>query len=946
MNFPLLSMHILLMSFYYPEVTNPFNDAIILIDPRMAGVEVNNEYLTNRKDDWNKDRPHHIHTLFRKSFELEFKPIQAKMYITADDYFVLYVNGRYVLEGPTTGYPFAYPYYEFELGPYLVKGKNVFAVHTYYRGLVNRVTVSGDNRSGLILFVSIKDEDGEEVIIKSDESWKCFPLEAYLPSTTIGYKTQFLENIDMRKYPLGWSDVDYDDSYWTKPSIRENDYNFVKLGVKPISITPIFPIFQRTLDNGIRFYDFGRETVGYTRIKTRGEEGQKIIVYHGEELDEDGSVLWKMRANCEYREEVILSGKEEIIPFFEYRAFRYIEIEGAPDNLEVWVEERHYPFEYSKYYFQSTEEDLNKIWQICVNGVRLCSQEGFLDCPSREKAQYLGDAVITSRSFQWLSGDTSLTKKSLFDFRASSKIDAGLTAVAPSGFIQEFAEYSLQYPLMLWEYYRHSGDKEFLESALNDCVLPLLRYFENFEGEDGLLWNTGSKPILIDWPKNLRDNFDYDNGTNKPNSVVNAFYYGAITTTIKILEELGKDEAKLQEKAIRIFKSFQETFLDSEKKLYRDALGSSHYSLHSNALPVYFGLVKDEDVKNSVFELIERKGLSCGVYIASYVIEACFKEGNPKLGWKLLTNDTQYSWKEMLRNGATACLEVWKPEMKVNMSWCHAWSSAPIYLIYEYVAGFKPLQPGWRGIEISPVNIDNLPEMFLIKSFPDGSHCSVHIKENVFVYNLPESQKYSLSSSDGHMIIIKSKTSCGVPSPMTNREMEIIEKYNWREFAGDEKWIWVSVSEQKLRLLEGAKVLWETSCSTATKGVGEVMGSEKTPRGWHIIVEKIGEGAPVGQIFRGRQPAGIWDSSMKTDENLVLTRILRLEGIEEGLNKGVNAEGETVDSFSRFIYIHGTNKEDEIGTPTSKGCICLTNYDVIYLFNCVQVGTKLLITEE
>ncbi|MCX8064969.1 MAG: family 78 glycoside hydrolase catalytic domain [Candidatus Hydrogenedentes bacterium] len=946
MNLLAFSLPILIINTSFPQEENPFQGAQVLIDPRMRDAVVNNEYFSNRKDAWNKERPHHIHTLFRRSFDLDSSPSEAKIYITADDYFVLYINGVRVLEGPPTGYPFAYPYCEFNVKPYLSKGKNLLAVHTYYRGLVNRVTVSGDNRSGLILRLVVRGEDGKEFTINSDENWKCLPLEVYLPSTPVGYKTQFIENIDMRKYPHDWYKVDYDDSFWITPSKREHDYKFVRIDVKPVFTSNIFPVSCRIVDKGVYFYDFGRETVGYTRIKIKGEEGQKVVVYHGEELEENGRVRWKMRANCDYREEITLSGREEIIPFFEYKAFRYVEVEGAPESLEVWVEERHYPFDLSRHYFQSSDESLCKIWNICVNGVRLCSQEGFLDCPSREKAQYLGDAVIISRSFLWLTGDTSLAMKSLFDFCVSSEIDKGLTAVAPSGFIQEFAEYSLQYPLMLWEYYRHSGDKEFLRSAVDRCLLEFLQYFERFEGEDGLLWSTGPKPILIDWPKNLRDNFDYEYALDKPNAVVNAFYYGAITTTLRIFGEVGINTEKLKEKAEKIFVSYQNIFLDREKNLYRDALNSSHCSLHSNALSLYFGLVKDEEVKKAIFEFIESKGLSCGVYIASYVIEACFREGNPELGWKLLTNNSEYSWKEMLRNGATACLEVWKPEMKMNMSWCHAWSSSPIYLVYEYVAGLKPALPGWKEIEISPVKLNDLPEMFLIKTFPNESYCSVHIKDGVYVYNLPLSLKCSYLVPDGQKIIINKRNSCDKLPSMTNEEKKVIEKNRWREFVGDSKWVWVSVANQKLRLLQGECVVWETSCSTSARGIGEVINSEKTPRGWHVIVEKIGEGAPIGQIFRSRKPEGVWDERMDINENLILTRILRLQGVEEGVNRGVNSEGEVVDSYMRYIYIHGTNKENEIGKPTSKGCVCLTNYDMVYLFNCVEIGTKVLITEE
>ncbi|MGC8737413.1 MAG: family 78 glycoside hydrolase catalytic domain [Candidatus Hydrogenedens sp.] len=945
MNF-IVFIPLLLHLLHFPQINNPFENAHLIIDPRMKDVIPNNNFMTNTKNDWIKDSPHQIHTLFRKIFVVEKFPKLAEIYITADDYFKLYINGEHILEGPTNGYPFAYPYFKFNLTPFIRTGTNILAIHTYYRGLINRVCVSGDNRSGLILKLILTDMEGRKTEIVSDTTWKCFPLDAFITTDTIGYKTQFIENIDMLKYPKDWQSLDFDDSHWINPELGKSDYTFVDLPAKPLEIKNVFPKEKKKINSGHFIFDFGREVVGYTRIKTRGERGQKMIVYHGEELDENGYVRWQMRAYCDYKEEIILSGEEDISPFYEYRAFRYIELDNAPEETSVWVEERHYPFDTTKVLFYSSDKDLTNIWDICQLGVRLCSQEGFLDCPSREKGQYLGDAVITSRSFMWLTGDTSLTKKSLIDFSLSTKIDPGLTAVAPSGFIQELAEYSLQYPLMLWEYYRHSGDKDFLKAMATECLPSLLYYFAQFENESGLLNSTGKKPILIDWPKNLRDNFDYDYAQNKPNAVVNAFYYGAVTTTLEIQKTLGIEDTALKEKAEKIWNGYQKIFLDSEKKLYKDAPNSKHYALHSNALPLYFGLVKDEKVKENIFSLIEQKGLYCGVYIASYIIEACFKEGNPELGWKLLTNNTEYSWKEMLRNGATSCLEVWKPEMKSNMSWCHAWSSCPIYLLSEYVLGLKIGKPGWEEIHFSPAKINDLPDMFLIKPLPDGGYCSVNIKNNNYNLTVPENIHVITDGVQCGNISVHTVLSHQSPTELSEEEKTLLKNYQWDIKTENTRGIWVSIKKQKLYVIEKNKVVWQTLCSTGIKGIGEKLGSEQTPRGWHQIVEKIGDNAPWGQIFRNRQPVGIWDKSQITDESLVLTRILRLDGLEETKNKGINNEGEIVDSYQRFIYIHGTNKEELIGTPFTRGCIGLTNNDVIMLYNIVPLNTKVLITEE
>jgi hypothetical protein len=151
--------------------------------------------------------------------------------------------------------------------------------------------------------------------------------------------------------------------------------------------------------------------------------------------------------------------------------------------------------------------------------------------------------------------------------------------------------------------------------------------------------------------------------------------------------------------------------------------------------------------------------------------------------------------------------------------------------------------------------------------------------------------------------------------------------------------IQIIVETQKLICLEDGVPVWETRVSTATAGAGEEPESFRTPRGLHRIVEKIGAGEPIGTVFKGRKPTGeVWPHAMKGDpdaENLILTRILRLAG----------KEPHNQTSFDRFIYIHGTNREECIGTPASKGCICLRNADMLRLFDWAEEGTGVLIQE-
>ena len=128
--------------------------------------------------------------------------------------------------------------------------------------------------------------------------------------------------------------------------------------------------------------------------------------------------------------------------------------------------------------------------------------------------------------------------------------------------------------------------------------------------------------------------------------------------------------------------------------------------------------------------------------------------------------------------------------------------------------------------------------------------------------------------------------------------------------------------------------------STARAGQGCVKDSLQTPTGLHHVAEKIGAGAPAGMIFKARKATGqIWNEIPTTEDNLITSRILWLEGLEMGMNRGTNSTGKIVDTKERFIYIHGTNQHEKLGTPNSHGCVLLSDKDIIKLFETISVGT-------
>jgi HAD superfamily phosphoserine phosphatase-like hydrolase len=143
----------------------------------------------------------------------------------------------------------------------------------------------------------------------------------------------------------------------------------------------------------------------------------------------------------------------------------------------------------------------------------------------------------------------------------------------------------------------------------------------------------------------------------------------------------------------------------------------------------------------------------------------------------------------------------------------------------------------------------------------------------------------------------------------------------------------VSIDDQRLDLVENGRVLKSYVVSTAAKGMGFDDGSFRTPTGNFRILEKIGAGEPTGTIFKARVPVGRWQPGDSGPEDGILTRILRLEGLDP----------QNLNTSARHIYIHGTNREDLLGSPASHGCVRMANADIIELHDLVAPGDEVVI---
>ena len=154
----------------------------------------------------------------------------------------------------------------------------------------------------------------------------------------------------------------------------------------------------------------------------------------------------------------------------------------------------------------------------------------------------------------------------------------------------------------------------------------------------------------------------------------------------------------------------------------------------------------------------------------------------------------------------------------------------------------------------------------------------------------------------------------------------------------------VRISTATLQFFRGGALVRSYVISTSKRPPSNVKDSLGTPRGLHEIAERIGAGQPPGMVFKSRVPTGRHFSEILArepdNENLITTRILWLRGLEPGVNRGGN-----VDTYERYVYIHGTNHDERIGEPLSAGCVLMRNLEIVELYEEVRVGDQVLITD-
>jgi alpha-L-rhamnosidase len=504
----------------------------------------------------------------------------------------------------------------------------------------------------------------------------------------------------------------------------------------------INPLSVMKNDDGHYFIEFEKAAFGALKLKIEGSESADTLVVHlGEDNDASGNRVNRNPGGSIIYNQVkvaLIPGKTEYlvqIPRFishypnsqvlaehmpEVTSFRYVEIEGLQGELtkeQVQQLALLYRFDEDASNFQSSNENLNQIWELCKHTLRVTPFMGvYIDGGARERMPYEADAYMQQVAHYCVDREFAIQRYTT-DFLIYN----------PSW----PTEWHLHIVLMAWADYMVTGDQRFLEKSYDELKKKTLMALAR---EDGLIsTRTGlvtpeflesihykgrSFRDIVDWPQGTPANENVlrsghgsvtmEGETDRfifsdINTVVNAFYYRNLVLMHKIAGVLGKkkDEQLFEKRAALVKSSFNEKLLNKETGIYTDGEGVEHSALHANMFPVAFGLAPEKNYPE-ITEFLISRGMACSPGMAIYLFNAFYEMGVDDYALDLITSETDRSWMNMIRFGTTVTSEAWDLKYKRNMTWNHAWGAIPAYVISRKICGIEPLEPSFRKIKISP----------------------------------------------------------------------------------------------------------------------------------------------------------------------------------------------------------------------------------------------------
>lgn len=658
--------------------------------------------------------------LLRKEFNLQSRIVSARIYGTGLGLYELYVNGERIgddlLAPGWTSYHKRLQYQTYDVTSSLQAGPNglgIILADGWYKGNLtweNKRHIYGDRRAAFFE-LHVKYEDGTEVIIPTDASWRAEVGPVVYSELYQG------EKYDARLEQEGFSCPGFNDSLWYHTAVQHMPVSqLVAQENWPTRVTELIkPISAFITPSGDTVIDMGQNMVGRIRFSVEAKRGTHIVLMHAEVLDKDGNIYFGNLRKADQQVEYITKGTglESYAPHFTFQGFRYVKIEGYPNQenglpLENFTGEVIHSDMQPTGEFECSNELVNKLQENIVWGQRGNFLDVPTDCPQRdERLGWTGDAQVFIQTALFNYHGGPFFTKWLRDLKAEQHADGGVPFVIPAvvgG--ANAAAWGDAATIIPWEVYNAHGDRRLLEEQY-ESMKAWVEYMHK-QGENEYLWIVGFN--FGDWLALDAPSGSYSGATPK-DFVATAFYAHSTRILRDAAKVLGKwEDAQYYETLLEnIIKAFNYEFVSQSGRLV-----SPTQTAHVLALmfDLVDGKVKERTARE-LNELILQNDyhLTTGFVGTPYLCFALTKAGYHETAVRLLLQESYPSWLYSVKQGATTIWEHWDGIKEDGSFWSDDMNSFNHYAygaigdwLYRAVAGLdmdKEL-PAYKRIRIKP----------------------------------------------------------------------------------------------------------------------------------------------------------------------------------------------------------------------------------------------------
>jgi alpha-L-rhamnosidase len=669
--------------------------------------------------DWEDNN---LHPYLRKTLPVEKEIASARIYACGLGLYELYLNGEKVSDEVLAPGFHAYnhwlQYQTYDVTNMLTAGGNVLGAmlgNGWYKGRFgfsgSQEPVYGD-RMALICELHLTYQDGSQVVVSSDESWKAAAGPVLDSSIYDG------EKYDVNKEIPGWCETSLDDSDWIY--CRKIDLGYERLEARrslPVKVMEtIQPASLIITPAGESVIDFGQNFVGWVKFNLDAPEGHEVMLQWGEVLQEDNFFNGNLRsAKAEYH---IVSNGQPVIaePHFTFYGGRYIKVTNWPGeiNLDDFTGCVVYSDIHQTGKVKTAKDLVNRLFLNALWGQKGNFVDVPTDCPQRdERMGWTGDAQVFSGTALFNMDVAAFFDKYLYDMYKEQQANEGsVPHVVPNvnlgrGGSSAWGDAATVIP---WNVYVHTGDKGILEQQY-DSMKAWVDFIQRSDEETGgnRLWTR--EFTFGDWLALDTDNPDSPKGRTADDLVSSAYYYYSTLLTAKAAEVLKKkDDAKQYFKlAEEIKAAIQQEFITHRGRIAVDT--QTAYVLF-----LFLDLVPEEFLDRFVndFNTLMAKDnnhLKTGFVGTPWLCRTLSKIGNDDLAYRLLMHEDYPSWLYAVNMGATTIWERWnsiRPDGKIGNlemnSLNHYAYGSIMEWVYRNAAGIQPSEkaPGFRKVTLAP----------------------------------------------------------------------------------------------------------------------------------------------------------------------------------------------------------------------------------------------------